>query len=225
MARTKDWLAEAYRRLDDAYGDQHWWPGETPFEVAVGAILTQNAAWVNVAQAIAALKQAGALTPATLAALPLGRLARLIRSSGYYNQKARKLRAFVAFLQEEFGGRMAAMAEAESEALREKLLAVHGVGPETADSILLYACGFPTFVVDAYTRRVLVRHGVADEDAGYDELKELVETGMTPDAAAYNQFHALFVRVGKERCRPREPRCAGCPLEPMLAPDGGVSSR
>jgi endonuclease-3 related protein len=217
MSRTSARLQDLYRRLDRFYGDQHWWPGETPFEVAVGAILTQNTAWVNVERAIANLKAADALTPDALRRLPADRLAALIRPSGYYNVKARRLRSFLKFLWDEYGGDVAAMAATPVETLREKLLTVGGIGPETADSIVLYACGLPTFVVDAYTRRVLLRHGLADEDAGYDDLKELFEANLPADVPTYNQYHALFVRVGKERCRPREPRCDGCPLEPLLS--------
>lgn len=216
MSRTKSRLQDIYRRLDRCYGDQHWWPGETPFEIAVGAILTQNTAWVNVERAIANLKAAGVLAPDALADLPPARLAALIRPSGYYNVKARRLRAFLKLMREDFGGDIAAMGALPLEALRGKLLAVTGIGPETADSIILYACGLPTFVVDAYTRRVLLRHGLADEDAGYDDIKELFESNLPADVPMYNQYHALLVRLGKERCRPRQPRCEGCPLEPLL---------
>jgi len=213
MATTRDLLAEIYRRLDAAYGDQRWWPGETPFEIAVGAILTQNTAWPNVEKAIANLKRAGLLEPAKLARLAASEIAPLIKPAGYYNVKAARLRAFLDFLGEEYGGDVATIAREELSAVRAKLLAVRGIGPETADSILLYACGLPTFVVDAYTHRVLHRHGLADEAAAYDELKELFEANLEADAARFNRYHALMVRVGRERCRRREPRCAGCPLE------------
>ncbi|HUU57094.1 MAG TPA: endonuclease III domain-containing protein [bacterium] len=213
MTTTKDLLAEIYRRLDEAYGDQRWWPGDTPFEVAVGAILTQNTAWANVERAIANLKTAGLLEAAKLAALPASAVAPLIKPAGYYNVKARRLRSFLDFLAEECDGDVAALARRDLTDAREKLLAVRGVGPETADSILLYACGLPTFVVDAYTYRVLHRHGLAEEAATYDEVKEIFESNLEADAALFNQYHALLVRVGRERCRRREPRCAGCPLE------------
>jgi len=217
MTTTKDLLPEIYRRLDAAYGDQEWWPGETPLEVAVGAILTQNTAWANVEKAIANLKAAGLLEPAALARLTPSEIAPLIKPAGYYNVKARRLRAFLDFLWEEYDGDVAAMAREELPAVRPKLLAVRGVGPETADSILLYACGLPTFVVDAYTHRILHRHGLADEAAAYDELKELFEGNVEADVAVYKQYHALLVRVGRERCRRGEPRCAGCPLEGLNA--------
>ena len=213
MTTTKDLLAEIYRRLDEAYGDQRWWPGDTPFEVAVGAILTQNTAWANVERAIANLKTAGLLEAAKLAALPASAVAPLIKPAGYYNVKAQRLRSFLDFLAEECDGDVAALARRDLTDAREKLLAVRGVGPETADSILLYACGLPTFVVDAYTYRVLHRHGLAEETATYDEVKEIFESNLEADAALFNQYHALLVRVGRERCRRREPRCAGCPLE------------
>lgn len=204
---------EIYRRLGAAYGDQRWWPGETPFEVAVGAILTQNTAWPNVEKAIANLKEAGLLDPAKLAALPAPAVAPLIKPAGYYNVKAERLRQFLDFLFEEYGGDVAAMAQEALVTIRPKLLAVRGVGPETADSILLYACGLPTFVVDAYTYRVLRRHGLTDDAATYDELKELFESNLEADVRLYNEYHALLVRVGRERCRRREPLCEGCPLE------------
>ncbi len=203
---------EIYRRLDAAYGDQRWWPGETPFEVAVGAILTQNTAWPNVEKAIANLKEAGLLDPAKLAALPAPAVAPLIKPAGYYNVKAGRLRRFLDFLFEEYDGDVAAMAQEALVTIRPKLLAVRGIGPETADSILLYACGLPTFVVDAYTYRVLRRHGLADDAATYDELKELFESNLEADVRLYNQYHALLVRAGRERCRRREPLCEGCPL-------------
>ena len=213
MTTTKDILEEIYRRLGAAYGDQQWWPGDSPFEVAVGAVLTQNTAWVNVERAIANLKDAGLMEAAKLAALPAAAIAPLIKPAGYYNVKARRLRALLDFVVEECGGDLTALAGCGLADARAKLLAVRGIGPETADSILLYACGLPTFVVDAYTHRVLYRHGLADEAATYDELKETFESHLEADAALYNQFHALLVRVGRERCRKREPRCAGCPLE------------
>jgi endonuclease-3 related protein len=211
---------EIYGRLDAAYGDQRWWPGETPFEVAVGAILTQNTAWHNVERAIANLKEAGLLEPAKLAALPAQAVAPFIKPAGYYNVKAGRLRRFLDFLFEEYGGDVAAMAQETLVTVRPKLLAVRGVGPETADSILLYACGLPTFVVDAYTYRVLRRHGLAQDAATYDELKELFESNLEADVRLYKQYHALLVRVGRERCRRREPLCEGCPLEGLNGDDG-----
>ncbi len=220
MNTTGEILLEIYRRLDAAYGDQRWWPGETPFEVAVGAILTQNTAWPNVEKAIANLREAGLLEPAKLAALPAPAVAPLIKPAGYYNVKAGRLRRFLDFLFREYAGDVAAMAQEDLAAVRPKLLAVRGIGPETADSILLYACGLPTFVVDAYTYRILSRHGLAGDDATYDELKELFESNLEADVQLYNQYHALLVRAGRERCRRREPLCEGCPLEGLNVGDG-----
>lgn len=213
MTTTKELVADIYRRLDDAYGDQKWWPGDSPFEIAVGAILTQNTAWANVERAIANLKGAGLLEPAKLAAVPASAIAPLIKPAGYYNVKARRLRSFLDFLGKECEGDVTALANRSLADAREKLLAVRGVGPETADSILLYACGLPTFVVDAYTHRILYRHDVAEESATYDDVKEIFESNLEADAKLFNQYHALLVKVGRERCRRREPRCAGCPLE------------
>lgn len=213
MTTTKELLADIYRRLDGAYGDQGWWPGDSPFEVAVGAILTQNTAWSNVVRAIDNLKSADLLAPRRLAALPASAIAPLIRPAGYYNVKARRLRSFLDFLGDECEGDVAALGQRGLADAREKLLAVRGVGPETADSILLYACGLPTFVVDAYTHRILHRHDVVEETAAYDDVKEIFESNLEADAKLFNQYHALLVKVGRERCRRREPRCSGCPLE------------
>jgi endonuclease-3 related protein len=213
VTTTKELLRDIYRRLDGAYGDQQWWPGDSPFEVAVGAILTQNTAWSNVERAIDNLKDAGLLEAGKLAALRASAIAPLIKPAGYYNVKARRLRAFLDFLGEESDGDIAALARCGLADAREKLLSVRGVGPETADSILLYACGLPTFVVDAYTHRILYRHGLAEESATYEELKETFESHLEADVALFKQYHALLVKVGRERCRRREPRCAGCPLE------------
>lgn len=213
MPTTKELLADIYRRLDDAYGDQRWWPGDSPFEIAVGAILTQNTAWSNVVRAIDNLKSADLLEPGRLAALPASAIAPLIRPAGYYNVKARRLRSFLDFLGEECEGDVAVLGQRGLADAREKLLAVRGVGPETADSILLYACGLPTFVVDAYTHRILYRHDVAEESATYDDVKDIFESNLEADAKLFNQYHALLVKVGRERCRRREPRCSGCPLE------------
>lgn len=206
-----------YRTLHRRFGPQGWWPGETPFEVIVGAILTQNTAWGNVERAILNLKGARALSARGLARLPRARLARLIRPSGYFNQKAIKLKAFIRFLDREYGGSLAGMGREPTAALREKLLAVHGIGPETADSILLYAFARPVFVVDAYTLRVLSRHGLVAPGARYDEVQRHLTARVPKSVRLYNEYHALFVRVGKEHCR-KKPRCGECPL-------GGISCK
>lgn len=205
-------VAGIYRRLLTRFGPQGWWPAETPFEVVVGAILTQNTAWGNVERAVANLKAARLLSARGLARVPRRRLARLIRPSGYFNQKALKLKAFMAFLKREYRGSLAAMGRGPTAPLRAKLLVVHGIGPETADSILLYALGRPVFVVDAYTVRVLSRHGLLPPRARYGEAQRFLTARLPRSARLFNEFHALFVRVGKEFCG-KKPRCGGCPLE------------
>ncbi len=204
-------LLEIYRRLYAAYGPQHWWPGETRFEVIVGAILTQSAAWANVEKAIANLKAAGALSPEGLARLSEGELARLVYPAGYFNAKARKLKALVALLFQRFDGELERLLAAPVEELRPLLLATYGIGPETADSILLYAAGRPVFVIDAYTRRLLSRLGMTPDRDSYDSWRALFMDSLEGDAALFNEYHALIVRHGKEVCR-REPRCEVCPL-------------
>jgi endonuclease-3 related protein len=205
-------LDEYYDSLFAALGPQHWWPGRTPFEVIVGAILTQNAAWKNAESAIKNLRAAGLLSAKAMESVPLGRLQRLIRASGYFRQKARKLKAFCLFLRAEYGGSITRMFATPTVPLREKLLRVFGIGPETADSILLYAGGHPVFVVDAYTKRILLRHGWANEKTPYDEIRWMFERQFSGDTARLNEFHALIVNVGKTWCRPKEPHCEKCPL-------------
>jgi endonuclease-3 related protein len=211
-ARIGKLLKELYDRLYQAFGPQGWWPGETPFEVAVGAILTQNTNWGNVARAIAALKERELLEPQALYDLYEAELAGIIRPAGYYNLKARRLKNFLALLQERYHGSMAAMAADDLEELRPRLLAVKGIGPETADSILLYALNQPTFVVDAYTFRSLSRHGLVPEAYAYDDLRRLFMDHLAPDVGLYQEYHALLVRLGKDFCRPR-PRCEACLLQ------------
>lgn len=201
-----------YRKLLEAFGPQHWWPGETPFEVAVGAILTQNTNWSNVEKAVSNLKAAGALNPPALRRMRRDRLALLIKPAGYFNIKTKRLKAFVDFLCKGFRGSMSRMAREDAGELRKRLLEVHGIGPETADSILLYALKKPVFVVDAYTKRILSRHRIVDSRASYETLQDLFHRMLPPDEAVYNEFHALIVRLGKEYCRPR-PLCSGCPLD------------
>jgi len=196
----------------DALGPSRWWPADSPFEMAVGAILTQNTNWGNVERAIANLRQAGVLAPRSLFALPDDALAELIRPAGYFRLKARRLKNLLAFVNGELDGDIAALGREDMAVARQRLLAVSGVGPETADSILLYGLGMPSFVADAYTARISSRHGLLPEEAGYDELRELFMDALPRDVSLYNEFHALLVRVGNGWCRPRAPRCETCPL-------------
>ncbi len=202
-------LRTVYERLLAAYGPQHWWPGETPFEVMVGAVLTQNTAWRNVERAIANLVGADVLEPARIAGLPAAELAALIRPAGYFNVKARRLQAFCRFVVD--AGGVEALARLPTPVLRHRLLAVHGVGPETADDILLYAFGRPVFVVDAYTRRLFARLGLARGDEDYEALRAGVERAFGADAALFNELHGLIVQHAKAACA-KVPRCAGCCL-------------
>jgi endonuclease-3 related protein len=205
-------LSLIYHRLLSFFGEQGWWPAETSFEVMVGAILTQNTAWRNVEHAIANLKEAGVLTSAGLRRIPERKLARLIRPAGYYNVKARRLKALIAFLTREYGGNLQRMFREPLAPLRERILMVKGVGPETADSILLYAGEKPTFVIDAYTKRVLSRHGMITDGASYGAIQELFMRSLPADVPLYKEYHALFVRLAKSFCKTK-PQCAGCPLE------------
>jgi len=219
---TEAGLRRVYRRLLLHFGHAGWWPGETPFEVCLGAILTQNTSWTNVEKALDGLRRRGLLSYDGLRGLPPSRIAPLIHSSGYYNVKARRLKAFVVFLGREYAGRVEAMAGEEPRALRAKLLAVDGIGPETADSIVLYAAGLPLFVVDAYTRRIFGRLGLLRGDEPYDDVQDFFMRRLGPDVALYNDYHAQVVRLGKDVCRPR-PRCVTCPLG-AFCPRRGVSS-
>ena len=205
-------IRDIYSCLFGAFGPQGWWPGETPFEVAVGAILTQNTNWSNVERAIARLKARDVLSPRKMYALSSTDLADLIRPAGYFNVKARRLMAFLAYLKESSSLSMKRLATAPPAILREELLAVRGIGPETADSILLYAAGHPSFVVDAYTKRIFSRHRIVGPAASYGDIKSLFEDALVADVRLFNEYHALIVRTGKDFCRPRTPRCAGCPL-------------
>jgi endonuclease III related protein len=209
-------LRTYYDALFAAHGPQHWWPGRTAFEVIVGAILTQNTSWSNVEIAIRNLRRESLLTPRAIEDVSVARLARLVRSSGYFRQKAKKLKCFVRFLRSECGGSLARMFRTPTAVLREKLLSVHGIGPETADSILLYAGKHRVFVVDAYTRRLLERHKLAASSQSYEDIRQLFERSIPGDASLYNEFHALIVRTGKEYCRTRNPRCSECPLHSFL---------
>jgi endonuclease III related protein len=209
-------LNHYFQALYEAYGPQHWWPGRSRFEVIVGAILTQNTSWANVEGAIKNLRAANLLTARTIEDAPLGKLARLIRSSGYFRQKAKKLKAFTHFLYTNYGGSLTRMFRAPTAVLRDQLLAVHGIGPETADSILLYAGKHPVFVIDAYARRILERHTLAEPRHSYEELRSLFESSLPRDAQLFNEYHALIVRTGKDFCRKSAALCAACPLRLFL---------
>jgi len=209
--RMGELLKEMYAQLWQGFGPQGWWPGETPFEVIIGAILTQNTNWTNVALALTGLKAGGLLNPRALREMPEGELAGRIRSAGYFNVKARRLKNFLDFFSHHFQDSLEKMAAADLPSLRTALLTVKGIGPETADSILLYALHKPTFVVDAYTFRILSRHLPIPEACSYEELQELFMENLPAEVSLYQEFHALLVRLGKEFCRPR-PRCPGCPL-------------
>jgi len=201
-----------FKRLDSAFGDQHWWPGETPFEVIVGAILTQNTSWSNVEKAILKLKTKKLLGAGKLYRLPTRQLASLIKSTGYYNLKAKRLKNFLKFFFKRYQGKIKRMGSWPAEVLREQLLAVGGVGPETADSILLYALNKPVFVVDAYTQRILLRHRLIKPDDGYAQIQGLFMRQLKKDARLFNQYHALLVKLGKDYCRKHDPKCEICPL-------------
>lgn len=204
-------LPAVYQLLYEQYGPRHWWPAETPLEMIVGAILTQSAAWTNVEKAIHNLKSNGSLSVEWLRSLPQAELAQLIRPSGYFNVKARKIRAFVDWLAEEYGGDLDRLFALEAPALRQELLSVHGVGEETADSIILYAAHRPIFVVDAYTRRITARLGLAPQKDTYAAFHALFMDNLPHDEALFNEYHALLVEHGKTVCRKR-PLCGDCCL-------------
>jgi endonuclease-3 related protein len=202
-------LTDIYRRLFSTFGPQHWWPGDTRLEIAVGAILTQNTAWINVEKAIAVLKSQHLLSLGKLARLSPAGLAPLIRNSGFYNIKATRLAAFLAWLRS--NGGFAGLRRIPTAELRTRLLACHGIGPETADSILLYALERPVFVVDTYTRRILSRYGTIAGDEPYEHLRLLFESSLPHNPSLYNEYHALLVRLAKTHCRSK-PVCDSCPL-------------
>jgi len=214
-------LRRAYELMLAHFGHQHWWPGETPFEICVGAILTQNTSWTNVERAIANLKSAAVLDPEKLFALPEAELAQLIRPAGYFNVKARRLRSFLRVLVEEFSGELPRLFAGDTTTVRTRLLTINGIGPETADSLLLYAGGHHSFVVDAYTKRIFSRHHWCSTDADYDTVRSLCETALNekplPRRLDYwKDYHAQLVMVGKHFCRKGQPRCKDCPLRPLL---------
>jgi endonuclease-3 related protein len=209
-----DQLNEIYQLLFDRFGPQHWWPGQTQFEIITGAILTQNTNWANVEKAIANLKSADCLTPERLNHLDVSQLAELIRPAGYYNIKTKRLKNFINWLFDNYEGRLTNLETIDTIQLRAELLSVKGIGYETADSILLYAFERPVFVVDAYTARIAFRHQLSAPDADYEQLRELFQSNLPEDIRLFNEYHALLVRAGKEFCKPKA-RCPGCPLEKL----------
>lgn len=211
MNKTKV-LTGIYDRLFKSFGKQYWWPGDSKFEVIIGAILTQNTNWTNVEKAIKNLKAAKVFTPRKLYEIKQEELAELIKPSGYFNVKAKRLKHFIEWLFVNYNGSLAKLFKLDYTELREQLLSVNGIGRETADSIILYAAEKPTFVVDAYTKRVLVRHGVITDDCDYDTIKAVFEDNLPKEVSLFNEYHALIVMVGKYYCKPKM-KCEECPLE------------
>ena len=218
MSSSKPLLIEIYHRLLEAYGPQGWWPAESRFEMIAGAILTQSAAWRNVERALDNLRSAGVETWRAVHELPLEELAGLVRPSGYYNAKARKLKAFAAHVCVDHDGDLDGMFAADTKMVRGELLGIHGIGPETADDILVYAAGKPSFVIDAYTIRILKRVGLAPVNRdNYDGWQAMFHAGIPADTQVYNEFHALLDRHHKETCNKNAPRCGGCCLQDICA--------
>jgi len=212
---TEEELMLIYQKLYKAFGPRGWWPGDTPFEIIVGAILTQNTSWENVEKAITKMKAYKLLSPDKLNDVEESILAEAIRPSGYYNIKAKRLKRFTDFLFHEYEGDLSLMFYQGLNELRTRLLSVNGIGPETADSILLYAGDKPIFVVDAYTRRIFSRHNLINATTNYHETQDLFMKNLPKDVELFNEYHALIVHLGKNFCK-RTPKCAGCPL---FAPD------
>jgi len=205
-------LKRIFLRLYSVFGAQHWWPADNSFEVIVGAILTQNTSWSNVEKAILVLKKKKYLNPKRLAGLSDYKLAGLIKSAGYYNVKAARLKNFLKFFFNSYSADMRRMGSQDLTALRRQLLAVNGIGPETADSILLYALNKPIFVIDAYTKRILCRHRLLRKEATYEEAQDIFMRNLKHDRKLFNEFHALLVKIGKDYCRKQNPQCEICPL-------------
>ena len=210
-------LMDVYRRLLARYGPQDWWPVDSAFEVILGAILTQSAAWTGVERALANLKAAGVFSPAALRAVPIDELAALIRPSVYFNAKARKLKAFVEHLGERYDDDLDAMFGQDAETLRAELLSIHGIGEETADDIILYAAGKPVFVIDAYTQRIMGRMGTAPPVERYGAYQSMFMDNLPRDGGLFNEYHALLDRHGVEACRKRSPLCESCCLLAVCA--------
>ncbi len=214
-SQTPLFLKKIYRRLFKAFGPQDWWPGDSPFEVIVGAILTQNTNWGNVEKAISNLKKAYCLSINSLHKISHARLAQLIKPSGFFNLKAKRLKNFVSFLVLEYKGKLSLMKKQDVFLLRSQLLRINGIGQETADSILLYALDKPIFVVDAYTKRIFSRHNIVGREDTYQEVQDVFMLGLKKECHLYNEYHALIVKLAKEFCKVK-PHCEGCPLAPLL---------
>ncbi len=216
MKKTKRGKAKAllkiYKLLYERFGPRRWWPGDTKLEIIIGAILTQNTAWVNVEKAIANLKSARLLKVKGLSRVPKKRIARLIRPAGYYNIKSQRIKNFLGFLNTAYGGSIKRMFSTETRRLRTEILDVKGIGPETADSILLYAGEKPAFVIDAYTKRIFSRHGYIREDASYEAVQAIFLRHLPKDVRLFNEFHALIVELGKDLCKSKKPLCNKCPI-------------
>ena len=210
-------LIEMFNLLLDHFGPQHWWPAETELEVMIGAVLTQNTNWKNVEMAIQSLKNRGLISLERLFSVAETDLAQEIRPAGYYNVKAGRLKNLICFIMDQYKGDLSALLDDEPQILRQGLLSVKGIGPETADSILLYAAKRPVFVIDTYTHRILRRHGMADEQTSYHELQQIFTKSLPENAAYFNEFHALIVQTGKNYCR-KTPLCPRCPLEKWCPP-------
>lgn len=208
-----------FDKLLAAYGPQRWWPGDTPFEIMLGAVLTQNTSWKNVEKALTNLRDRDLLDPIKLNELPREEMEELLKPAGYFRLKTARVKNLLALLCGKYGGSLEEMFSGSLSSLREELLNLNGIGPETADAILLYAGGFPTFVVDLYTHRVLKRHGWIEPEADYEMVQDFFHSSLERDAPQFNEFHALFVKVGKEHCG-KTPKCSGCPLESLLPPGG-----
>lgn len=226
IARHRERLMSIYQRLFKTLGPQHWWPAKTPFEVIVGAILTQNTSWTQVEKAIKNLKEQDLLSPEGILKISLQELAQAIRPSGYFNQKAKRLKTFVAFLEERFKGDLQVMAKEPTEELRKELLELSGIGPETADSILLYALHQPLFVVDAYTHRIFTRQGMIEEEISYEKMQSFFMDHLPLEVPLFNEYHALIVKEAKEFCRKR-PICSECPISegclfPVIPAKAGI---
>jgi endonuclease-3 related protein len=218
-------LSRYYFALQGSFGPQHWWPARTRLEVILGAILTQNTAWHNATLALRNLRQSGLLSWQGLRRAALPCLEACVRPAGFYRQKARTIRNLVDWLSLRHAGSLHRLFSQPPEELRRQLLDLRGLGPETVDAILLYAAQFPLFVADAYTRRVLARHGLVPIAADYHQTQEFLHAHLPRHALLFNEFHALLVEVGKKHCRPHYPRCAGCPLEEFLPGGGAAQNR